>query len=56
MKEIKINIKGMVCEGCQKRVENALGNIDGVEKVTANYKDGTVLTLYLTMVGFAGGL
>lgn len=45
MKKIKINIKGMVCGGCQKRVENALGNIEGVEKVTANYKDGTVLII-----------
>ena len=45
MKEIKINIKGMVCGGCQKRVENALGNIEGLEKVTANYKDGTVLII-----------
>lgn len=45
MKEIKINIKGMVCGGCQKRVENALGNIEGVEKVIANYKDGTVLII-----------
>ncbi len=42
MKETIINVKGMVCEGCENRVKNALKNIDGVEEVTANHETGIV--------------
>lgn len=43
MKEIKIKVKGMVCEGCENRVKNALSTIDGIEKVEANHKTGDVI-------------
>ena len=33
MKEIEMHVKGMVCGGCENRVKNALGEIDGVEAV-----------------------
>ena len=42
MKDIKINVTGMVCEGCEKRVVNALNLIDGVSSVVANHNDNTV--------------
>ena len=42
MKETIINVKGMVCNGCENRVKNALKTIDGVEEVEANYKNGIV--------------
>ena len=42
MKEIILNVKGMVCNGCENRVQNALKNIEGVEEVIANHNDGTV--------------
>jgi Cu2+-exporting ATPase len=42
MKEIIINIKGMVCNGCENRVKNALENILGVESVTADHNTGVV--------------
>ena len=42
MKEIVLNVKGMVCGGCENRIKNALGEIDGVESVEANYKTGEV--------------
>ncbi len=45
MKETIINVKGMVCEGCENRVKNALGEIKGIEKVEANYKTGIVKIL-----------
>ncbi len=45
MKEIIINVKGMVCGGCENRVKNALGEIEGVEKVEADYKTGIVKIL-----------
>ena len=42
MNELNINVKGMMCEGCEKRVQNTLKQIDGVTNVAANYKDGKV--------------
>lgn len=42
MKEIIIKVKGMVCEGCENRIQNALKNIEGVERVVANHKKGVV--------------
>ena len=42
MKEIILKVEGMHCEGCEKRIQNAIKNIEGVESVTANYNDGTV--------------
>ncbi len=45
MKETKIKVEGMVCEGCENRVKNALNAMDGVEKVEANHKTGEVIIL-----------
>ena len=42
MKETIINVKGMVCGGCENRIKNALGDIKGIEKVEAKYKAGEV--------------
>lgn len=42
MKETIINVNGMVCEGCENRVQNAIKAIKGVKKVMANHKNGTV--------------
>ena len=42
MEELVINVEGMMCGGCENRVQNALKTIDGVEKVVANHKNGTV--------------
>lgn len=42
MKELEIKVDKMVCNGCEKRVENALKTIEGVEKVIANHLNGTV--------------
>lgn len=41
-KETIIKVNGMVCEGCENRVQNALKNIEGVENVIANHNNGTV--------------
>lgn len=45
MKEIKIKVKGMVCEGCENRVKNALSTIKGLEKIEASYQKGEVIIL-----------
>lgn len=43
MIETKINVKGMVCEGCERRVENSLNDIDGVLEVKADHATGEVI-------------
>ncbi len=43
MREIDLNVEGMVCGGCEKRVENVLLSLNGIEKVVANHQNNTVL-------------
>ena len=43
MEEIKLNVEGMVCEGCENRAKNSLNSISGVEEVVANHNDGTII-------------
>ena len=43
MKDIELKVNGMVCEGCENRVKNALSTIDGVEKVEASHDSGKVV-------------
>ena len=45
MKETIINVKGMVCGGCENRIKNTLGELEGIEKVEADYKTGEVKIL-----------
>ena len=42
MEEVVLNVKGMMCRGCENRVENALKNIEGVEEVTADHNEEKV--------------
>lgn len=42
MKEVKINVNGMMCGGCENRVKNAVGAIDGVASVEADHNTGIV--------------
>ncbi len=42
MKELLINVEGMHCGGCEKRIQNAVSDIDGVESVEAHFEAGTV--------------
>lgn len=43
MKEIKINVSGMHCEGCEKRIINSLSLLEEVKEVKANHNDGVVI-------------
>lgn len=46
MKEIILKVKGMSCSGCEKRIENALQELKGVNLVKANYiKEEVKITL-----------
>lgn len=43
MKETIIKVEGMVCTGCENRVQNALKTIKGVKSVVASHTNGTVI-------------
>ena len=45
VKETIIKVEGMVCNGCENRVKNALKNIDGVESVVADHTTGIVTVI-----------
>ncbi|WP_280546810.1 heavy-metal-associated domain-containing protein [Halomonas sp. 11-S5] len=38
----RFRIEGMVCGGCERRVETAIAKLDGIEDVSANASVGTV--------------
>ena len=42
MKETVIKVNGMVCNGCENRVQNALKTINGIENVVADHNKGIV--------------
>ena len=42
MNEIILNVEGMMCEGCEKRIEKALKDIKEVKKVKAYHENGKV--------------
>lgn len=43
MEEIKLEVKGMHCEGCENRIKNSLSMVDGIIEVIANHINGTVV-------------
>lgn len=43
MSELKINVKGMMCTGCENRIKNAIGEIKWIKSVDANHKTGQVV-------------
>ncbi len=43
MEKIELNVEGMMCEGCENRIKNALKQIDGVVTVDANHTQGKVM-------------
>ena len=42
MNELTLNVKGMMCSGCENRVKNVLKEIDGIENVIADHRTGIV--------------
>ena len=46
MSEINLKVKGMMCGGCENRVKNALENIEGVEKATADRTTSNVNVIF----------
>lgn len=46
LKVSKINLQGMTCVGCERRIETRLSKISSIKSVKANYDMGTVLIEY----------
>ena len=42
MKEIELKVEEMTCEGCERRIQNVLMDIDGVENAKASHIDKNV--------------
>lgn len=42
MKELEIKVNGMMCSGCENRVQSALKTVEGVKEVVANHTTGIV--------------
>lgn len=42
MNTIIIKVKGMVCSGCENRVQNVLSGVDGIQEVIADHNQGLV--------------
>lgn len=42
MEKIELNVKGMMCEGCENRIKNVVKSIDGVSAVKADHTLGKV--------------
>ena len=42
MRNIVLDVEGMVCGGCEKRIQNALSKVEGVKEVVANHITGKV--------------
>lgn len=46
MKEIKLNIEGMHCEGCSTRLQKVLNNQDGVEDAKVSLEEKEAIIKY----------
>lgn len=53
MKELVLKVKGMHCEGCENRIKNSIGTVEGVEEVVANHVSGLVTIKYAKEVNEA---
>jgi len=42
MKELTLKVEGMVCNGCENRVMNALKTLECVSEVNASFQTGIV--------------
>ncbi len=42
MKQVKLDVTGMQCSGCETAIEEAVSQIEGVDNITADYPTGKV--------------
>lgn len=53
MNVMNIKVRGMMCDGCEKRVQNIIFKVNGVKSVKADYITGNVKIEYLGKVNFS---
>ena len=41
--KFELDVEGMMCNHCEKRVKESISKIDGVKGVKANHKSGKVI-------------
>lgn len=44
--KIVLNVKGMTCAGCESHINNAVGQLEGVQEAKASFKQGDVMVSY----------
>lgn len=42
METLSLTVTGMSCSGCEQRIDAVLGRLDGVGRVAADHRNGTV--------------
>lgn len=42
MPRYEFEVDGMACDGCEENVENAVGDLEGVDRVEADHESGIV--------------
>ena len=45
MKETILKVEGLSCGGCENRIKNALGEVEGIKTVEADFHTGMVRVL-----------
>ena len=53
LKATILNISGMTCAGCARKIDTALRNLDGVRDVSLHYPDPTLGVLHADAVSAA---
>lgn len=51
MRKINLKVNGMMCVGCENGIKNAVKDIQGVKKVSADHKSGMIKVVAKDNVG-----
>lgn len=46
MKEVKLQVKGMSCSGCEQRIQKVLARVEGVVRSAADHHAGEVRVMF----------
>lgn len=46
MKELELNVKGMVCGGCENRIKNVISSLKEVKEVNASHETGKINIIF----------
>lgn len=46
LQEIQISVYGMSCEGCERTIQTAVGELTGIQEVKASHLDSTVMVKF----------